>query len=38
MTPITLFKDVYHNHPDQHDDLAEVYSQDIVARALEVGE
>ncbi|MFC7133153.1 MULTISPECIES: malate synthase AceB [Salinibaculum] len=36
-TPITLFQDVYDNRPDQHDDLAELYSEDVVERAMEVG-
>ncbi|QLD91198.1 malate synthase [Natronomonas salina] len=38
MTPISLFQDVYQNRPDQHDDLAELYSEDVVERAMEVGE
>ncbi|MCY4730956.1 malate synthase [Natronomonas gomsonensis] len=37
MTPIALFQDVYENRPDQHDDLAELYSEDVVERAVEVG-
>ena len=37
MTPVKLFKDVYENRPDQHDDLAEIYSEDVVERATEVG-
>ncbi|PSQ00813.1 malate synthase [Halobacteriales archaeon QS_4_70_19] len=37
-TPITLFQDVYDNRPDQHDDLAELYSEDVVERAMSVGE
>jgi bifunctional (S)-malyl-CoA lyase/thioesterase len=37
MTPVALFQDVYQNRPDQHEDLAEVYSEDIVERAMEVG-
>jgi bifunctional (S)-malyl-CoA lyase/thioesterase len=37
MTPIKLFKDVYANRPDQHDDLAELYSEDVVERATQVG-
>ena len=37
MTPIALFQDVYQNRPDQHDDLAELYSEDVVERAVEVG-
>jgi bifunctional (S)-malyl-CoA lyase/thioesterase len=36
-TPITLFQDVYENRPDQHDDLAEIYSEDVVDRAMDVG-
>jgi bifunctional (S)-malyl-CoA lyase/thioesterase len=36
-TPITLFQDVYENRPDQHDDLAELYGEDVVSRANEVG-
>ncbi len=37
MTPITLFQDVYENRPDQHADLAELYSEDVVNRAMDVG-
>jgi len=37
MTPIALFQDVYENRPDQHDDLAELYSADVVKRAMNVG-
>jgi bifunctional (S)-malyl-CoA lyase/thioesterase len=37
MTPVTLFQDVYENRPDQHDDLADLYSEDVVERAMEVG-
>jgi bifunctional (S)-malyl-CoA lyase/thioesterase len=36
-TPITLFQDVYENRPDQHDDLADLYGEDVVNRANEVG-
>ena len=36
-TPITLFQDVYENRPDQHDDLAELYGEDVVDRAMNVG-
>jgi bifunctional (S)-malyl-CoA lyase/thioesterase len=36
-TPITLFQDVYEHRPDQHDDLAELYSADVVERAINVG-
>jgi thiamine pyrophosphate-dependent acetolactate synthase large subunit-like protein len=36
-TPISLFQDVYENRPDQHEDLAEIYSEDVVERAMEVG-
>jgi bifunctional (S)-malyl-CoA lyase/thioesterase len=37
MAPVALFQDVYENRPDQHDDLAEIYSEDVVSRAMEVG-
>jgi len=37
MTPISLFQDVYENRPDQHDDLAELYSAEILERAMQVG-
>ena len=37
MTPVTLFQDVYEHRPDQHDDLAEMYGEDVVERAVEVG-
>jgi len=37
MAPVALFQDVYENRPDQHDDLAEIYSQDVVERATRVG-
>jgi bifunctional (S)-malyl-CoA lyase/thioesterase len=36
-TPIALFQDVYRNRPDQHEDLAELYSKDVVERAMDVG-
>jgi len=36
-TPITLFQDVYENRPDQHEDLADLYSEDVVERATNVG-
>ncbi|PSP86268.1 malate synthase [Halobacteriales archaeon QS_1_68_17] len=36
-TPISLFQDVYRNRPDQHDDLAELYGEDVVERAMNVG-
>ena len=36
-TPITLFQDVYENRPDQHEDLEEIYGEDLVERALVVG-
>jgi bifunctional (S)-malyl-CoA lyase/thioesterase len=36
-TPITLFQDVYENRPDQHDDLAELYDEAVVERAMNVG-
>ncbi|MFP4632249.1 MAG: malate synthase AceB [Halobacteriota archaeon] len=38
MTPVKLFKDVYENRPDQHEELAELYSEDVVERAMQVGE
>ena len=37
MTPVALFQDVYENRPDQHDDLADLYSADVVERAMDVG-
>jgi len=37
MTPVALFQDVYENRPDQHDDLADLYSADVVDRAMNVG-
>jgi bifunctional (S)-malyl-CoA lyase/thioesterase len=37
MTPVALFQDVYENRPDQHDALAELYSADVVERAMNVG-
>ena len=36
-TPITLFQDVYENRPDQHEDLADLYGEDVVERAMNVG-
>jgi bifunctional (S)-malyl-CoA lyase/thioesterase len=36
-TPITLFQDVYENRPDQHEDLAELYGEEVVERATNVG-
>ncbi|MCD2198842.1 aldolase/citrate lyase family protein [Halobacterium sp. KA-4] len=36
-TPITLFQDVYHHRPDQHDDLQARYGKDVVERATNVG-
>ncbi|MFB6128062.1 MAG: malate synthase AceB [Halolamina sp.] len=36
-TPISLFKDVYRNRPDQHEALAELYGEDVVDRARDVG-
>ncbi|PSP73947.1 malate synthase [Halobacteriales archaeon QS_3_64_16] len=38
MTPISLFQDVYGHRPDQHEELAEMYSEDVVSRAMDVGE
>ena len=37
MTPISLFQDVYENRPDQHDDLVEMYGEETVDRAMNVG-
>jgi len=37
MTPVKLFKDVYENRPDQHEELAEMYGEGVVERATEVG-
>ncbi|MFB6310809.1 MAG: malate synthase AceB [Salinirussus sp.] len=37
MTPVALFQDVYEHRPDQHDDLAEIYDEDILQRAMDVG-
>ena len=37
MTPIALFQDIYENRPDQHEDLAAMYGEDVVERAVEVG-
>ena len=36
-TPITLFQDVYEHRPDQHEELAETYDQDVIDRAMAVG-
>ncbi|SFG90906.1 bifunctional (S)-malyl-CoA lyase/thioesterase [Halopelagius inordinatus] len=36
-TPITLFQDVYEHRPDQHEELAEMYGEDVVERATNVG-
>lgn len=36
-TPITLFQDVYEHRPDQHEELEEMYSEDVVERATNVG-
>ncbi|SEW30684.1 malate synthase AceB [Natrinema salifodinae] len=36
-TPITLFQDVYENRPDQHEELEELYGDDVVDRAMVVG-
>jgi bifunctional (S)-malyl-CoA lyase/thioesterase len=36
-TPIALFQDVYEHRPDQHEELAEMYSEDVVERATSVG-
>nr|WP_305882956.1 malate synthase AceB [Halobellus rarus] len=37
MTPIELFQDVYEHRPDQHEELVELYSEDVVERATAVG-
>ncbi|MFC6718233.1 malate synthase AceB [Natrialbaceae archaeon GCM10025810] len=37
MVPVALFQDVYENRPDQRDDLAERYGEDVVDRAMAVG-
>ncbi|MEF8842161.1 MAG: malate synthase AceB [Haloarculaceae archaeon] len=36
-TPIALFQDVYEHRPDQHEELGEMYSEDVVERAMSVG-
>ncbi|WP_135807407.1 malate synthase AceB [Halorussus marinus] len=36
-TPVSLFKDVYKNRPDQHEELEKMYGEDIVQRAINVG-
>ncbi len=36
-TPIALFQDVYENRPDQHGDLAELYDESVLERAMNVG-
>jgi len=35
--PITMFQDIYGNRPDQHEELAELYGEDVVERATNVG-
>jgi bifunctional (S)-malyl-CoA lyase/thioesterase len=37
MTPVSLFQDVYENRPDQREALAELYGEDVVERAMNVG-
>ncbi|PSP28390.1 malate synthase [Halobacteriales archaeon QH_2_65_14] len=37
MTPVRLFQDIYENRPDQHDELVEMYGEDVVERAMNVG-
>ena len=37
-TPISLFKDVHRNRPDQHEELTELYGADVVDRAMNVGD
>jgi bifunctional (S)-malyl-CoA lyase/thioesterase len=36
-TPIALFQDVHENRPDQHEDLADLYGEDVLERAMDVG-
>jgi bifunctional (S)-malyl-CoA lyase/thioesterase len=36
-TPVSLFQDVYRSRPDQHEALAELYGEDVVERATNVG-
>jgi bifunctional (S)-malyl-CoA lyase/thioesterase len=36
-TPVSLFQDVYRARPDQHEALAELYGEDVVERATNVG-
>jgi len=36
-TPIALFQDVYRHRPDQHEELEEMYGEDVVERATDVG-
>jgi bifunctional (S)-malyl-CoA lyase/thioesterase len=36
-TPIALFQDVYEHRPDQHEELEEMYGEEIVERATAVG-
>jgi len=36
-TPLTLLQDVYESRPDQHDALADLYSEATVERALNLG-
>ena len=36
-TPITLFQDVYQHRPDQHEELADLYGEETVERAMNVG-
>lgn len=37
MTPVSLFQDVCENRPDQYDELVEMYGEDVVDRAMNVG-
>jgi bifunctional (S)-malyl-CoA lyase/thioesterase len=37
-TPVSLFQDVYEHRPDQHAELAETYGEDVLERAMNVGE
>jgi len=37
MTPVTLFQEVYESRPDQREELEEMYGEDVVDRATQVG-
>jgi len=36
-TPVAVFQEVYETRPDQRDELGDMYGEDVVDRALEVG-